>query len=126
MKKTVLFAWFVVKKSEPPFKAREYLESKFYEILETNWHCSHREIDIIAQKDGVIVIVEVKTRTTTFQNPTVAVDKQKQKFLISAANRYVQMKKLDADVRFDIVSIVAVNGNVTIEHIENAFYPRLR
>ncbi|MBR3980799.1 MAG: YraN family protein [Bacteroidales bacterium] len=107
-------------------KAREYLESKSYEILETNWHCSHREIDIIAQKDGVIVIVEVKTRTTTFQNPTVAVDKQKQKFLISAANRYVQMKKLDADVRFDIVSIVAVNGNVTIEHIENAFYPRLR
>ena len=83
-------------------------------------------MDIIAQKDGVIVIVEVKTRTTTFQNPTVAVDKQKQKFLISAANRYVQMKKLDADVRFDIVSIVAVNGNVTIEHIENAFYPRLR
>ena len=58
-------------------QAREYLVKKGYCILETNWHDSHREIDIIASQGDEIVIVEVKTRTSTFLNPADAVNKQK-------------------------------------------------
>lgn len=102
-----------------------YLESHGYSILERNWRNHHQEIDVIAQKGGTIVIVEVKTRTTTFISPVEAVNKQKQKLLFSAANSYVRQKNLDYEIRFDIVSIVAVNGSVDIEHIENAFYPKI-
>lgn len=104
-------------------QAREYLVQKGYCILETNWHDSHREIDIIASKGDDIVIVEVKTRTSTFMNPIDAVNKQKQKLLIAAANYYVKKNHIDKNVRFDIISIVATNGEIQLEHIENAFYP---
>ncbi len=107
-------------------QARDYLAKKGYCILETNWHDSHREIDIIASQGDEIVIVEVKTRTSTFLKPADAVNKQKQKLLIAAANYYVRKNNIDKNVRFDIISIVAVNGEITIEHIENAFYPLLR
>ena len=106
--------------------AKKHLESKGYTILEQNWRCSHKEVDIIAKQHNTIVFVEVKTRTTTFLNPVIAVDKQKQKLLISAANYYVRQKNLDSDIRFDIISIVVSNGSVNLEHIENAFYPRVR
>lgn len=106
--------------------AKQYLEGQGFSILETNWHSSHREVDIIAQKDSIVVFVEVKTRTTTFMRPIDAVHKQKQKLLMAAANNYVRMKNLDCDIRFDIVSIVVRNGDYTLDHIENAFYARIR
>lgn len=106
--------------------AKKHLESKGYIILEQNWRCSHKEVDLIAKINNTIVFVEVKTRTSSFRSPVEAVDRQKQKLLISAANYYVKQKNLDCDIRFDIVSIVVTNGNVDLEHIENAFYPRVR
>lgn len=106
--------------------AQSFLEENGYTVLETNWRCSHKEVDIIAQKDSTVIFVEVKTRTTTFINPADAVNKQKQKLLLSAANYYVRRNKLDCDVRFDIISIIARNGSYTIEHIENAFYPKVQ
>lgn len=105
--------------------ARNYLEQKGYIILETNWHSSHREIDIIAQIKQTIVIVEVKTRTSTYINPADAVNRQKQKLLIAAANCYMKIKNLDADIRFDIISIISKKNEVKIEHIQNAFYPQI-
>ena len=106
--------------------ARKHLESKGYVILEQNWRCSHREVDIIAKQNNIVIFVEVKTRTSSFRSPIDAVDRQKQKLLISAANYYVRQKNLDCDIRFDIISIVVSNGSVDLEHIENAFYPRVR
>jgi len=105
--------------------ARTYLENNGYEILETNWHCSHKEVDIIAKIKETIVFVEVKTRTTTFINPAEAVNLQKQKLLIAAANSYMRSKGLDANVRFDIISIVKLNNSTNLEHIPDAFYPRI-
>lgn len=106
--------------------ARKFLESKGYTILEQNWRCLHKEVDIIAKLQNTIVFAEVKTRTSKFRSPIDAVDRQKQKLLISAANYYVRQKNLDCDIRFDIISIVVSNGSVDLEHIENAFYPRVR
>ncbi len=105
--------------------ARTFLEENGYEILETNWHCSHKEVDIIAKIKETIVFVEVKTRTTTFTKPTDAVNQQKQKLLIAAANYYMRSKSIDANVRFDIISIVKTNNSTKLEHIPDAFYPRI-
>ena len=41
--------------------ARNYLEDKGYTILDHNWRNQHLELDIVAQKDGKLVVVEVKT-----------------------------------------------------------------
>jgi len=108
--------------------ARDFLIAKGYQILEQNWVCGHKEIDIIAKDGDELVIVEVKTRRVTrLVEPEETVDNYKQQFLIWAANAYVERNNLDIDVRFDIVAIVVDKDNKhLLEHIENAFYPKLR
>ena len=104
--------------------AVNYLIEKGYEILERNWRNIHKEVDIIAMDGPDLVIVEVKTRQSDgFGEPDMAVTRQKQKCLVYAANAYVFSKRLDLDIRFDIISIVFNQGNPKIDHIEDAFLP---
>lgn len=104
--------------------AVEFLEKKDYQIRERNWRKNHKEIDIIAETKNELVIVEVKTRASNyFQNPEDAVDLKKQKFLIEAAEFYVEENNIDKDVRFDVISILINDNEIKIEHIENAFAP---
>ncbi len=106
--------------------ATSYLSGKGYRILEQNWRSGPNEIDVIAQKDDLIVIVEVKTRRTNyFGEPEEFVTKTKQKLLVKAANAYVLKNKLDNEVRFDIISVLFKGKDHTIHHIEDAFYPAL-
>ena len=98
------------------------LISKGYQILERNWRSGHKEIDIIALDDDILVIVEVKTRKSDdYGVPEIAVGITKQRMLIWAADAYVRYKNLNVDVRFDIISIVISDGEPEIEHIEDAF-----
>jgi len=106
--------------------AVEYLQSKGYIILEQNWHNHHQEIDIIASKGNELIIAEVKCRTgTPLTEPYTAVNRNKQNLLIKAANAYIQRKNIDMETRFDIISIT-LGKEVIIDHIENAFYPKVR
>ena len=104
--------------------AVNYLSDKGYEILERNWRNRHKEIDIIARDGKFLVIVEVKARKSDeYGNPDIAVTRQKQRLLISAANAYLFRNRLDIETRFDIISIVFKDGKPVIEHIEDAFLP---
>ncbi|MBR6775040.1 MAG: YraN family protein [Bacteroidales bacterium] len=108
--------------------AVDYLIERGYQIIERNWSNGHKEIDIVAKDDDTIVIVEVKTRRSTYLvEPETAVDVFKQRNLIWAANSFVNRFQYDNDIRFDIISIVIDRNNEKrIEHIEDAFYPSLR
>lgn len=101
--------------------AADYLRSKDYVILERDWHSGHRDIDIIAQQDGCIVFIEVKTRRSTeFGSPAQAVDYHKQQNLLRAINHYIHYRHLDMPWRFDVISIVGLpGGHPDIEHIED-------
>jgi putative endonuclease len=106
--------------------AVEYLQKKGYQILEQNWHNHHQEIDIIAIKVNELVIVEVKCRSgAPLAEPYTAVNRNKQNLLIRAANAYIQQKNVNMETRFDIISIT-LGKEIYIDHIENAFYPRVR
>ena len=104
--------------------AVKYLTDKGYEILERNWRNRHKEIDIIAKDGKDLVIVEVKTRkSNSYGEPDLAVNKQKQRLLVYAANAYIYRNNLDMDTRFDIISIYFREGKPIIDHIEDAFLP---
>ena len=104
--------------------AAQYLIEKGYEIVERNWRNKHKEIDIIAKDGKDLVIVEVKTRQNDeYGDPDIAVTRQKQRRLISAANAYLFQNKLDIDTRFDIISIIFKEDKPVIDHIEDAFLP---
>ena len=106
--------------------ALDFLQKKGYIILDQNWRSGKNEIDIVMQDGPCLVIVEVKTRTSTWAGePEVFVDRKKQRLLIRAANAYVLRKNISDEVRFDIVSVVKKTENPVITHIQDAFYPTL-
>ncbi len=103
--------------------AVEYLESKGYRIVAKNFRYQKAEIDIIAENDKFLIIIEVKARANNlFIEPYEAVDKRKIKLIVSAADAFLREKQYEKEVRFDIVSIIRGEGNqLKIQHIENAF-----
>lgn len=103
--------------------AVEYLEKGGYEILETNWTFEKAEIDIIAIKEEILAVVEVKTRSSLeFGLPQDFVKPKKIQLLVKAVNAYVNRKNLDIEVRFDIIAIHKKGKSFAIEHLTDAFY----
>lgn len=103
--------------------AVDMLRNKGYRILERNWKIGRKELDIIASKDQVLVVVEVKTRKNDrFGSPVDAITEAKMQRMMQAANAYVRYRKLDCPVRFDVVSVVDSPAGLVLDHIEDAFY----
>ena len=48
--------------------AANHLQSEGYVIRHRNWRCGHKELDIVAEKDGTLVFVEVKTRKDVYSD----------------------------------------------------------
>ena len=103
--------------------AVDFLQQNGYTILETNWTFQKAEIDIIAQKENTLAIVEVKTRSTIdFGLPQDFVKPKKIQLLVKAVNEYVVQNELDMEVRFDIIAIHIEGNQLNIEHLEDAFF----
>jgi putative endonuclease len=104
--------------------AAKRLADEGYEILERQWRHNHKEIDIIALKDGILAIVEVKTRSSEkFGGASELITQNKMKFLIEASEAYVQAVGFDGEVRFDAAVIFVEGNEYKVEHIENVFIP---
>ena len=109
-------------------KAREYLISNGYAIRHCNWRSGKNELDIVAEKDNMLVVVEVKMRSSDFfGNPEDSITNAKMKRTISAAHDYICSQDINMETRFDIISILKnAEGHYEIEHIEDAFMPSWR
>ena len=101
----------------------EWYCKRGYEIVERNWRCRQGEIDIVASRDSVIVICEVKTRATAdFGSPALAVDANKQQRLRRLAAHWLSENPTTrASVRFDVAAVVGPKEDVSLEVIESAF-----
>ncbi|MCB9081465.1 MAG: YraN family protein [Lewinellaceae bacterium] len=107
--------------------ACQFLTAAGYKILARNWRYSRAEIDIVAQADGILVIVEVKTRKNTFfGHPESFVDPRKQRLLAEAAAVFAEQTEHPGEIRFDVVSIVyPPNAVPDLVHLRDAFFPGL-
>ena len=99
------------------------LRQKGYKILQRNFRHGKSEIDLIAQGEGLLIFIEVKTRSSnSFGFPEDFVSKSQQEAIIRAANYYVEESGWKGDIRFDIVAIVVKQTTIQIEHLKDAFY----
>ncbi len=103
------------------------LEQEGCRILETRWKLNHLELDIIATDGKSLIIAEVKTRRSRqWGDPLDAITQQKMRFITYAADAYIKMHHIYLPYRFDFFSIIIdSNGNSSVEHIKDAFYPPL-
>ena len=87
--------------------AWNFLKKHGYRLLEKNFRTRLGEMDVIAEKDGTIVFIEVKTRRHHhFGTPEEAVDWRKRRKLVQVAQAFLQSKRLeDRAARFDVLSV---------------------
>lgn len=104
--------------------AAAHLKTKGYKILKRNYRSGRAELDIIAEKDKWIIVVEVKTRETdAYGNPGKSVDTGKMKMLAQGIESYMLEKDLEAQVRYDIISIILNSYKKESTHLEDGFWP---
>lgn len=104
--------------------AENFLQTKGYNILHRNWKWEKKEIDLVAEKDGLLVFVEVKTRSAAyFGYPEDAVGPAKQDYLKTAAEEFLYRYPQYQRIRFDIISIITQRDTIKeIVHFEDAFF----
>ena len=107
-------------------KAANYLRRRGYRIVDRN--CAYRqgEIDIVAEKGGFVVFVEVKLRKDSDHGEAKEfVTAAKQQRILAAAQMWLKSYDKELQPRFDVIELYAPNGmsnrGLVINHIENSF-----
>ncbi|MDU4698626.1 MULTISPECIES: YraN family protein [Paenibacillus] len=106
--------------------ACEHLLSQGFTIVERNWRCRTGEIDIIANKANLLIIVEVRSRSqqaAAFGSPAESITPRKIKQVRDTAAVYLHRTgQFAANIRFDVVAVTFGRGEeLTLEHIPAAF-----
>ncbi len=97
-----------------------------YEILATNWHHGHLELDIVARDVDELVVVEVKARSgIRYEHPSEAITNGKIKRIVEATDAYIQETDWRNETRFDVITVIFFNQRHELEHFKDAFYPTL-
>jgi putative endonuclease len=104
--------------------AANFLEKNGYTIIERNYHFGHGELDIIAEKNNMLIFIEVKTKKHgDFGDPINWIKRGKQLQMGKIARGYLYDQNMtDRDCRFDVILVTWEHGLWKINHIENAFW----
>lgn len=106
--------------------ATDYLLNKGYQIVARNFRFKKLEVDIIAQFEDELIVIEVKTRQSDYlTDPSELISKNKQKGIVKAANQFIEENEIDIETRFDLIIIILNKNQKEIRHIEAAFSPSL-
>ena len=103
--------------------AADFLIQNNYKILIRNFRYQRAEVDIIAEFEDLIVVIEVKARSyNALIEPQEAVTKKKIKAILLCSDFFMKENQIDKEVRFDIITVVPnESGKLEINHIEDAF-----
>lgn len=104
--------------------AARYLRDNGYSILSSNYVCRFGELDLVAEKDGTVCFVEVKTRNeNTAVRPMEAVDEGKRQRVEAAAKSFLSYAKIKSATRFDVCEVYVNDSGALsgINYMENAF-----
>jgi putative endonuclease len=97
------------------------LEKAGFSIVARNYQKKFGEIDLIAERQNLLLFVEVKTRTRQFFDLTELITPAKQKKIIAAAKAYiVEHHVTEKMCRFDVALVESLENGI-IRYIPNAF-----
>jgi len=102
--------------------ARSHLESRGYAHLASNYRLRRGELDLVMLEGDTVVVVEVKQRKNErYGHPAEAIDARKLSRLLLAARHFVafELRRPDARLRLDAVTVLGVEGDYRLEHFED-------
>lgn len=103
--------------------AERWLRSRGWSLLARRFRSGHRDIDLVAERSGVVAFVEVKARRgACFGDPVEAVNWRKQRELRRSAQVWIdRCGRPDQVYRFDVIGVLLDGRQVHVRHIEDAF-----
>ena len=103
--------------------AERWLRAHGWRVLQRRYRSGHRDIDLIAERNGLVAFVEVKARSgVRFGDPVEAVNWKKRNELVRSATTWIDRHGRPGEVyRFDVIGVLVGGGRVRIRHVENAF-----
>jgi putative endonuclease len=105
--------------------AQDYLQGRGLTILERNYRRRLGEIDLVALDRGVLVIAEVRTRSSeVFGGAAASIGRPKQRRIIRAASQLLQQHRDYAalPVRFDVLIVSGVESQAPqVSWLRHAF-----
>src|SRR5688572_19868677 len=106
--------------------AERWLVRHGWRVLQRRFRNGRRDIDLVAERDGLVAFVEVKARRgDRFGDPVEAVNWRKQRELARSAAVWIDRHGRPTDsYRFDVIGVLLEGNSVRIKHIENAFQTR--
>lgn len=101
-------------------QAVNHIQSLGWTILEQNWRDRFGEGDIVAENEGCIILVEVKTKTNlNYGDPAEMITLAKQRKLRQLASRLMQ--RYTKPVRVDVVTVLRLpSGETELHHYPGA------
>jgi putative endonuclease len=103
--------------------AADVYRRRGFRVLARNWRCPIGELDLVLERDRLLVFCEVKTRTgASFGGGYEAVTWSKRRKLRSLAEAFLAaMDRRHREVRFDVASVWLGARRADIEVFEDAF-----
>ncbi|CCQ92332.1 conserved hypothetical protein [[Clostridium] ultunense Esp] len=107
--------------------ASRYLSKRGYQILHRNYRTRFGEIDLICEREGTLIFVEVRSkRSLAFGTGAESVIRKKREKIRRVAEQYLLSHKLtERRIRFDVIEIHYGREKDEIEahlrHLEGAF-----
>ncbi len=105
-------------------RAASWLEAQGWRILQRNARADRVEIDMIAERAGVLAFVEVKTRRSRAHGPgELAVDARKRARLVRGAAAWLRehRSRRPRRVRFDVIVCERGAAGWRLRHLPGAF-----
>lgn len=105
--------------------AARWLVRRGWRLLAWRFRSGHRDIDLVAERDGTVAFVEVKTRRgERFGGPVGAVGWRKQRELTRSASVWMDRHgRPELAYRFDVIGVIIRGDRVRLRHVEDAFSP---
>lgn len=107
--------------------AARWYEERGFVVAERNWRCREGEIDLVVSRPGLLVVCEVKTRTSArYGGGAAAVDARKQRTIRQVSAVYLRERSSRSSrpigrVRFDVAVVSAGAHGFAVDVIEGAF-----
>ena len=103
--------------------AAALLARRGWTILHRNWRFGHKEIDLIAEREGTVAFIEVKARSGGgYGHPLEAVTSRKRHELEVAARLWIARHgRSGQSYRFDAVWVLRQGGELSVRHVEDAW-----
>jgi putative endonuclease len=115
--------WSAIKRGNSAEQvALEYLQQQGYRLVKRNFHSRYGEIDLIVENEMMLLIVEVRFRSSShFGSAAESVDARKQAKIIRCAEQFLQQYPPNKAIRLDVIAVTPGDQQAKIDWIQDAF-----